>query len=390
MIKKIFIIFWLLIINSTTFAVNVNVKKVVKHYLTDHFLNATFMFADNEKILTYGAKGVFSVSDANQLQAIQQMPIASATKPITAAAILRLQDKQLLNVNDKISKYIDADLWGDNIPTWANEVSIHNLLTNSSGIAEYFGSVKVSLDMSQQDINKAILGFISSKPLEFNIGEKYKYSNTNYFLLGIIIEKISGKNLATFLSEEFFKPLSMKMTHLATFDEAVKIQENTGKYYFPVRYYIEPNDTLKPKFTLVTTKFTLVPYSDGGLISNTADLVKWYRALNGGKLLSDESYKLMITKYFLKDDSKLLKTYTGYGVFITELENNETMIHHPGSAVGIRSEAGFIATKNIYFAILSNVMVNFPMATKDQNINYNQLDISFFRDAIIRMIISQQ
>lgn len=390
MIKKTFIILWLLIINSPVFAINNKVNEAIQHYLGEHFLNATYMFADNEKILAYGAKGIFSLSDASQLKTFQQMPIASATKPITAVAILRLQDKKLLNVNDKISKYIDANLWGDNIPTWFNKVTIHNLLTHSSGIAEYFGLVKIGLDMAQQDVNKAILQSISSKPLNINIGEQYKYSNTNYVLLGIIIEKVSGKKLATFLADEFFKPLNMKMTHLASFEEAIKIQENTGKYYFPVRYYIAPNDTLKPKFSLATTNFTLIPFSDGGLLSNNADLIKYYRALNTGKLLSDQSYKLMITKYFLKDDDKILKTYIGYGVFITEFENNDTMIHHGGSSVGIRSEVGFIVKKNIYFAILSNAMVNFPMASKDQNINYNQLDIAFFRDAILHMIIAQQ
>lgn len=367
------------------------IKDAEKNYISSRFLNASFTLADDEKILLSGAKGIFALN-GEQLKANEIMPIASVTKSITAASILRLQEKKLLNVNDKISKYIDQDIWEGQVPDWINKISIHNLLTHSSGIVEYFKVVPLDLNMSQYDINKKILGFVASKPLEIAIGKEYKYSSTNFVILGMIIEKISKKDLGQFFQEEFFTPLNMKSTNLATFPEAERIQRNVVSSNYPVRYFLTPNNSDKPIFSPVNVDFIAVPYADGGVISSPCDLIKWFKALNQGKILSKKSYQLMTTKYFPVTKDKNVKTFTGYGIFITELDKQHLMIHHGGKAIGIRGEAGYVLPSNIYFAILSNVMINSAPEEKskiDMTNPLNQLDIIYFRDAIISAIITE-
>ncbi|MCC8417219.1 MAG: beta-lactamase family protein [Rickettsia endosymbiont of Bryobia graminum] len=417
---KFYTFLFILLYSSIGFANNLQevVEKTAKDYLSNRFLNATFIFADSKANLVIGAKGVFS-SYGEQLRANQAMPIASSTKPIIATAILRLQDKGLLNVNDKIVKYIDKEYWRDGlIPDFAYDISIHNLLTHTSDLPEYLGHVKTDLTMTQKAINKRILKFVSSNARELDIGRRYNYSNSNFIILGMIIEKVSKKDLGKFLQDEFFTPLKMKSTYLASFEEAKEMQKNSNTSNYPLRYYVQPNNGGKPIFTLVQTEFPLIPYADGGVVSNSFDLIKFYKALHERKILSEKSYKLMTTKHYLvhlkdgksngaavlnnfsnindvifKLNQKLHKTYTGYGIFIAELNNRDLMIHHPGGSKGFgeRCEVGYIPSKDFYFAILSNVSIRIPneiRAKIDMNNIANQLDVSYFREDIINSIIN--
>ncbi|XVN41172.1 MAG: serine hydrolase [Rickettsia endosymbiont of Argas persicus] len=393
MIRKVFLLVTFLFINCISNLVVANIQQKIieaeKEYISNRFLNAAFMFADDYKSLLTAAKGIFALN-GEQLKANEVMPIASATKPFTAAGILRLQEQKLLNVNDKIYKYIDAEMWQGKVPDWAHKISIHNLLTHSSGIAEYFSFVKLDLNMSKKEARKKILGFVASKPLEISIGKKFKHSNTNFVILGMIIEKVSKKDLSNFFQDEFFKPLNMKSTSFASYSEAARIQRNVVSSNYPVRYFITPNNSNKPIFTPVTSNFVAVPCADGRIISTPCDLIKWYRALNQGKILSKKSYKLMTTKYFFAKEIDNRKTYMGYGIYLTELDSKHLMIHYTGRALGVQSEVGYILPNNLYFAILSNTMVKIPKEEKDKidmSNPLNQLGIVYFRDAIINAAI---
>lgn len=390
--KKYSLLVFMLTLNTSIAFGNIKsqIENATTQYLSTHFFNAVFMFADENNVLEIGAKGLFSLGGF-QLKANQQMPIASCTKPITAAAILRLQDKGLLNVHDKIIKHLgnNSGIWQHNkAPEWASKISLHHLLTHTSGLAEYLFHLTIDTTLSQLEINKSIVNFAANKPLEKKPNTKYKYTNTNFVLLGLIIEQITGKELGEFFIEEFFKPLAMKNTRLLSLNEALAIQKNPETMSYPIRYFIRPAGK-KPAFTPATSDFTLVPYADGGLVSNTADLIKWQRALHNGKILSDKSYKLMTTKHFTAPETMGHKTYTGYGLFISELQNGEVMIHHSGAVIGISSECGYVPTKHLYFAILSNTMLdpNIPAEIKDI-IDFskpeNQLNIKYFREAILQ------
>jgi len=208
MIRRYLLLLVFLITNGANCFADIQQKinEAEKEYISNRFLNAVFMFADDYKSLLTGAKGIFAMN-GEQLKANELMPIASATKPFTAEGILKLQEQELLNIKDKVYKYIDPEMWGGKVPDWAYKVSIHNLLTHSSGITEYFSFVKLDLDMPKQEIHKKILQFVASKPLEIPIGKKFKYSNTNFVILGMIIEKVTKKDLCSFFMRNFLSLL---------------------------------------------------------------------------------------------------------------------------------------------------------------------------------------
>lgn len=368
------------------------VSSATQEYLSSRFMNGVYLFCDDSNIIDQGAKGLYSKEKNTLLEPDQPMPIASATKTITAAAILKLQDKGLLNVNDTVAKHLDnkSAIWSNGIPTWANKVTIHNLLTHRSGLPEYFMAAKIDITKSHEQINKDIANFAASKTLAFEPGFKHDYCNTNYVILGLIIEKISGKKLADFYQEEFFTPLGMKDTKLITLEEAVSHQVNPGSIDYPIRYFVTPTGESKPTFNLAKSEFIMTPYADGGVASTTKDLITWHKALHSGKVLSKDSFDLMITKHYEAPSKEPnVKNYVGYGMFITEMEDDIVIYHHAGNALAIRCESGYIPAKNLYFAVLSNVMNYVPKEMKDKidvSKPENQLDISHFTKHVFNAI----
>lgn len=384
------------LLTSYIFNANANLKSNIKHtvesYKKTHTLNATYLFADNKHALVKGAHGDFSFEKHISLKPNQSMPIASCTKPMTAVAILMLQDRGLLNVSDTIAQHLpsDSNVWPDNkLPSWAHSVTLHDLLTHTSGIAEYIPNINLDPKKSHREINKDIIKYATEKSLMFKTGAKYSYCNTGYTILGLIIEHISKKTFAQFMQDEMFKPLKMKHTFVASTEIAHKYQEGQLNNKYPVRYFATPTGST-PVFTVVLQHFFLSPFADGGIISNAKDLYKWNRALHEGKLLSAKSYKMMLTPYIKADDSGYPDaTDQGYGMRISKLPNGNLLYHHGGNAIAIRSEYGYIPSQNFYFAILSNVMVHVPDDMKDKvdfNLPANQIDIMYFRNNILNTI----
>ncbi len=396
--RKYIVLFLALVLNSSlSFAdkdLRNKVSQASKDYLSSRFMNGTYMFCDDDGVIEQGAKGLHSFETKRELTSEQAMPIASTTKTMTAAAILKLRDRGLLDVNDKVAKFLtkESGIWADGlVPVWANKITIHNLLTHRSGLTEYFMGTKLDITKPHTEINKDIANFVASKELAFEPGSEHNYCNTNYVLLGLIIETASGKSLADFYAEEFFKPLGMKDTRLITLAEAVKHQVEPASTNYPIRYFVTPTGTVEPQFNLAKSEFIMVPYADGGVVSTTKDLIIWNKALHSSKIISDDSYNLMITRHYkLPDDpSDGIKKYTGYGLFISELEGGDTVYHHAGKALAIRCESGYIPSKNLYFAVLSNVMNYVPKEMQDKvdmKKVENQLDIAYFTRHIFESI----
>lgn len=368
------------------------IKPLVDSYIKNHFLNAVYAFSDESDNSIKGAHGLFSVEDGTLLVANQQMPIASVTKSMTAACILKLKDKKAIDLSENIAKYLPANsgLWDNKkLPEWANKVTIHNLLTHSSGIPEYFMSMELNVDQPHNEVNKQILNFVAQHNLIFDPGSEYKYNNTNYVLLGLIIEQVSGKSLSDFYNEELFIPLNMSNTRLLSLKEAVNGQRDQSVSGMPIRYFVTPQGQNLPQFTKAQNDFIMVPYADGGVVSTTNDIIKWHQGLHAGKIISKESLELMKSKFYELPNKVGQKTFVGYGLFISELENSDLVYHHSGNALAIRCESGYIPSKNLYFAVLSNVMNYIPEEMKDKidmDNPKNQLDIYYFIKTIFKNI----
>lgn len=394
--KKFYLLVFPIIFTSVLtladIGLNDRIQKAANEYLSGRFLNAVYRFEDGNGIILEGAKGAHSTTTKKELVPNAQMPIASGTKTMTAVAILRLQDKNLLDVNDLVSKHLDAKsgIWRNNeIPEWAYRVSIHDLLTHRSGISEYFLHLEIDPNKSHSEINKDIANFATAKPLKFVPGKDYDYCNTNYVLLGLIIEQVSSKSLGQFYKEELFDPLGLKDTRLISLEEGIEHQLHPETVDYPVRYFVTPNGSPEPHFNLAQAPSLMTPFADGGVISTTRDLIKWHRALHAGKVLSKKSYQLMTRRYYEVPGWHGKRNFMGYGLYISELENGDVLYQHAGRAVAIRSESGCIPSKHLCFAVLSNVMDYIPedMQDKiDKTQIENQLDIQHFLQHIFKAL----
>jgi hypothetical protein len=307
-----------------------------------------------------------------------------------------LEEKGMLKVSDSIDKFFPntADTWkakgynGTRYPDWADKVTIHNLLTHTSGIKEYVFNMKIDPTQTHDEINKHIIHFAASNPLAFTPGEKYEYCNTGYVILGMIIENLTQKNLSQYLKETFFIPLKMKNTHMASLHEAVEYSHGTLDKYPDLYFAFYKND--KFEWKRAETNFFFVPYADGGIITTTDDLVNWHYNLHHGKILKKAAYHKMITPHIDMPIKYGIKSHYGYGIVITKLSEKDTLYGHAGNAAGIRSESGYIPSLDLGFAILSNVMPIIDpnqLASMDMSKSSNQLDIFFLLDRVLKDVV---
>lgn len=216
------------------------------------------------------------------------MPLGSVSKQFCAAAILLLQEQGKLSVNDTLDKYFPEYEAGKNI-------TLHNMLSMRSGIPSPNESTPmndISFDKTDEENTGAFLNWLYSQPINFEPDESFEYSNSNFILLGNIVEQVSGKVYIDFMRENFFEPLGMN--HTGSLFE-LKDSPDWAKGF---RY---ENSELSPGIEPGTSK------GAGDLVSNAADMTVWMKALSSGKVISEESYKAMTTEYS--------GTHYGYGIY---------------------------------------------------------------------------
>jgi CubicO group peptidase (beta-lactamase class C family) len=252
--------------------------------------------------------------------------IASLTKQITAVAIMQLEEKKLLDVHDKIDKYLPSFPHG-------GEITIHQLLCHTSGLPEH------SLDFDIRKFrpsNKSfgIEGKNENVKLAFTPGTNFQYSNTGYILLGYIIEKLSNTTLDVYFNENIFKPLDMKNTSFRN--------ENGELSNFATGYQTEKKEKAEKSWTLLNIGYV---YGAGGLCSTAEDLAKWEKALTEQKLINKESYDKIYTPN---------KQNYGYGWYIYKDSQGKRSYEHYGTASGYRSYILRAVDEDTVVIIISN------------------------------------
>jgi len=289
--------------------------------------NGTVLVAEKGKIILqkgYGWKN-FSAHTLNDNNTLYQ--IGSITKPFTAIIILKLQEEGKLSVNDLLSKYF-PDQKG------AEQITIQNLLDHTSGIYNYTDDIgpEDSAIVSHPVDRQLALNIFINKDLLFKPGTKFSYSNSGYFLLGMIIEKITGKLYQQVLRQLIFAPLGMQHTGF-DFINLKDTAKATGYDAFDSSHH---NIAVKWDST--------VTYSAGSIYSTTGDLYKWSKAIAKGELLSVASWKQAFTPN--------LGNY-GYGWWIDTLYGNK-YITHSGGLPGFMSNFVYYPDKDITIILLNN------------------------------------
>lgn len=259
--------------------------------------------------------------------------IGSITKQFTAAAIMKLHEQGKVGLDDPISKYLpDFDTEG-------HTVTIRQLLNQTSGIPNYTaqpGFAKaMQLDFGEQDVLKLISGV----PFDFDPGTGWRYSNTNYFLLGMVVEKVSGRGYGDFMQEAFFKPLGL--THTRYGDMRDIIPRRAQGYAYDLS-----SGTLLNAVAISMNW----PGGAGGLISTAGDLVRWQIALTGGRAVSPASFQQMIGSPVQTGDGS--NSY-GFGLLVSEA-NGQRRIWHNGGINGFNSVLMWLPDAVLSTAVISN------------------------------------
>ena len=261
--------------------------------------------------------------------------IGSISKQFTAAAILLLQEQGKLSLNDAVGKYVPG-------LTRGNEVTIRQVLSHTSGYQDYWPEDYLMTPMMKPATAEQILNVWATKPLDFEPGTQWQYSNTNYVIAGLIVEKVSGEKLMDFLVEHVFRPLGMKSVWDSTEE---KLTSTDASPY--VRAALGPLRTA-PK------EGRGWMFAAGELAMTPHDLALWDMSLISRSILSAESYKEMFTEIKLKDGKS---THYGLGVFIED-DNGHRTIEHSGEVTGFVSDNIVLPDDGVAVAVLTNHMAS--------------------------------
>ena len=252
--------------------------------------------------------------------------LGSITKQFTAAAILQLQEQGKLKVTDEISKYVP-----DTPETWKG-ITIHHLLTHTSGIPSYTNGPDYMQHMREDP--KTPLEFVKrfrDKPLDFKPGEQFRYDNSGYFLLGVIVEQVSKIKYEDYLRQNIFDKLDMADSG---YDWPTAILRNRAAGYS------------KNKGKIVNSEYLDMgqPYAAGSLYSTVLDLYKWDRALYTSKVLSPKAIEIAFTEN---------KSHYGYGWFV-EKQHGHTVVGHGGGINGFSTVIRRAIEEDAVAIVLSN------------------------------------
>jgi CubicO group peptidase (beta-lactamase class C family) len=258
--------------------------------------------------------------------------IGSISKQFTAVAILLLQEQGKLSLDDKVGKYVP------NL-TRANDVTLRQLLSHTSGYQDYWPQDYVMKPMMEPTTTQKIMDIWAKKPLDFEPGTKWQYSNTNYVIAGAIVEKVARMPFFRFLQEKIFKPLGM--TSVMSVDQA-KLTESDPIGY--LRYALGP-------LRLAPKEAPGWLFAAGELAMTPEDLAKWDISVIEGKLMKPTSYRVLETEVLLKDGSG-----TNYGLgLVVGSQAGRRVLSHGGGVSGFTSTNIVLPDDRVAVIVLTNL-----------------------------------
>src|SRR5713226_8310503 len=267
--------------------------------------SASVAIVKNGQIVFTKAYGEARIETKTPATPEMRYSIGSISKQFTATAMLLLQEQGKLSLDDKVARFI-PDL------TRAKEVTIRQLLSHTSGYQDYWPQDYVMPMMSQPVTAQKILDGWARIPLDFEPGTKWQYSNTNYVIAGVIVEKASGMSLLQFLSQKVFTPLGMKSV-MNIDQENLPETDPTGY----LRYALGP---LRP----APKEGQGWLFAAGVLAMPAADLAKWDISIIDQKLMKPSSYREFATDTLLKNG---LSTHYGLGVDVNSQAGHRALSH---------------------------------------------------------------
>ena len=257
--------------------------------------------------------------------------IGSLIKQFTAAAIMLVVERGKINLDDDLTKFIP------DYPTTGHRITIDRLLTHTSGIKSYTEIPKF-WELRRLDLtHEQMITLFSEEPFDFVPGQRYQYNNSAYYLLGVIIEKVSGQSYAEFLRENLFDPLDLRETFYLGESTVIKNRVQG--------YEVQNGEVVNDAY--VNMK---LPFSGGSLGSTVMDLMKWQAALVRGQVVSQVSYRRMTTAATLDDATN---TPFGYGLILGSMGGHRK-IWHDGTIIGFRALFSYYPDDDLTVVVLCN------------------------------------
>jgi D-alanyl-D-alanine carboxypeptidase len=296
--------------------------------------SASVAVAVNGKLAYAQAFGLSNVEPARPAAAPMAYPIGSVSKQFTATALLLLQQQGKLSLDDKVSKYFPE-------LTRANEVSLRNLMTMTSGYEDFAPQDYIIPAWYKPMDPLTNVHEWAGKPLDFTPGTDWQYSNTNYVLLGLIVEKVSGKTLDEFRRENLFMPLHLEgVFNTYTQREKLEVTGYVSNAMAPVR--VLPLEA--PGWY----------FGDGDLSMPASTLIAWDLGIIDQKLLTPASYKQFETAFVFPSGPKAGQSSNyGLGIFVQD-RSGHRMIEHSGEVGGYVSENIVFPEDKIAIVVLTN------------------------------------
>lgn len=301
-------------------------QSVVTHMTNSGVVGVTMSVYTSDEGMWIGASGKADLHNNVNMKPCNISRFGSIVKTFTATAVLKLMEEGKLNLDDKISDYLQGDII-DRIEN-ADVATIRQLLQHSSGIYNYIQSLSFQTaalnDFIREWKPNDLLEYAYDKNAYFEAGTDIKYSNTGYILLGLLIDHIEGRPFYQVFEEKIFNPVGLTMTSFAA-----ESPVPNGI----VRGYIDMYSNLQ---VVESTYFSGWDYytADGGIISNPYDMNVFFRALMNGQIINSNSLNEMLTwKAPSNPDTDFFPIEFGLGIFKIETDKGVAYMHS-GDAVG--------------------------------------------------------
>jgi CubicO group peptidase (beta-lactamase class C family) len=296
---------------------------------------AALLIMKDGQVLVRKAYGMADLELGVSLEPDMVFRIGSMTKQFTAVAILMLMEQGKLALADPITKFLP------DYPTQGKTITVEHLLTHTSGIQSYTDMASW-LPLMRKDLSLTeLINLFKDQPMQFAPGERWRYNNSGFILLGAIIEKVTGTTYETFVKKNIFDPLGLKHT---TYGSVTRVIPRRIPGYGPGAN----NTFLNAEYISMTQ-----PYAAGSLLSSVDDLAAWNMALLSGKLIKRETLERAWTPYKLNDGTS---TRYGFGWAVGAYEGHRT-IEHGGGIPGFTSSGILFPEDRLCVIMLTNSTV---------------------------------
>ena len=300
-------------------------------YHTSSNPGAAVLIFERGQIRMAKGYGIKNISTVEKVSAETCFRLASLTKQFTAMSILQLSQAGKLSLDSPVHFYLDS------LPAYTQGITIKNLLTHTSGLPDYEELISAAQKTQVHDLDCLRL-LHTTHQLYFEPGTAYRYSNTGYALLALVVAQVSGEDFASYLQQHIFRPLGMKHT--------IALEEGKTNVTDRAMGHSRTSEGWK----MTDQSITSAVLGDGGIYTNVLDYARWITALFSHKFISDSQQAVAWQNATLKNGSPV--NY-GYGWHVDEIRG-KTYPHHSGSSIGFRNHILLFPDKQRAVVILTN------------------------------------